>query len=668
MTKTLPAVLAALLLGSCAGGGGSLEPRYVTVHNTLAAMGYAQTGAISEGSLSEGDEARFDVRLRGGTCTTFVALASGGMRDVELRIVGAGDVEIGRDVTHDRQAAAQACAPSTGDYQVVVRAASGSGGYVVSGWTGGQGGTSVAVASGAGAAGPGSCSDPIPLALGERVSGVTTGGPMQTAPPCIQANDTSAPERVYSLEISERSVLSATLTTGYDGALYLLRECGQPSTVVECNDDAPDTSRAHIDAIVEPGVYYLVADGYGNASGSYELEVSARALQPLSAVCSAAPALTPGQPQTGTTEQGIDYFQATCADGARGPDSVYSLRVDQPSRLRVRQQSDHDGVVYVRRDCQDPTTEIACNDDFGDTHRSLVTTLVQPGTYTVISDGFGSSPQGQAGNYTLTADLAPMSGGSATGDECAAPGTMAPGQPFEIDTFEAADDLEGSCGGGGSPDVVYDLSLSARSRVRVTLQNPELDAVAYLQQRCGDAATEVACGTASSGANGATILDTTLAAGSYALVLDGQRADAFGKATVNVEVTDLVALARSCTRAPLLRPGRTVNASTAGESDDFQSSANCAGGSRSPDRLYRIRLTRRSRVRVSMSSEYDGSLHLRSDCVDPATEVACNDDFENNRHARLDEVLDRGTYFLVVDGFAERNAGPFSIDLDVSTP
>ncbi len=668
MKNTLSVTLSALFLVSCGGSGGSLEPRYVTVHNTMAAMGYAQTAAISEGSLGEGDEVRFDVELRGGTCTTFVALASGGMRDVELRIVDAQENEIGRDVTHDRQAAAQACAPRAGTYTVVLRAAEGSGGYVVSGWSGGQSGGAGVAQTGV-AAGPGACDQPIPLALGETVTGTTEGAGNFTAAPCAGGGD--APERVYSIEVSERSMFTATLTSSFDGTLYLLRACGEVDSMVACNDDAPDTSRSRIDATVDPGVYYLVVDGYENAAGNYTLQATAQALQPLSAVCGGATPLPVGQPTAGDTSQQIDYFQATCANGARGPDQVYALDVDQPARLRVRQRSDHDGVLYVRRSCEDPTTEIACNDDFGDQNRSLVTALVQPGRYAVISDGFAANA---SGSYTVTAELGDLNGGSASADSCAAPGSLTPGQAVGIDTFTASDDLGGSCGGAGSPDVVYALRARTRSRVQVFLDSAEMETAVYVQRRCGDADTEVACARApargarsgNGNPNAPAALDTVVEPGSYSVVIDGQRADAFGAADVRVEMTDLAALARTCNRAPLLRAGRTVNGATRNERDDFQSSAQCAGGSRSPDQLYRLRVTRRSRVVVEMSSDYDGSLHLRSDCVDPSTELACNDDHGDNRHARIEEVLERGTYFLVVDGFNAGNAGTYSIEVDVT--
>ena len=54
---------------------GELEPRYVAVHNTLAAMGLAQVGPIQQGSLAEGRETRVRLDL-GAQCTTISTLSN----------------------------------------------------------------------------------------------------------------------------------------------------------------------------------------------------------------------------------------------------------------------------------------------------------------------------------------------------------------------------------------------------------------------------------------------------------------------------------------------------------------------------------------------------------------------------------------------------------------
>ncbi|MEZ4251688.1 MAG: hypothetical protein R3B99_26025 [Polyangiales bacterium] len=665
MKRFLPVLLA---LSACGGGSSQLEPRYVAVHNAMSAMGLAQTGAISQGSLPEGAEARLDVHLVSGTCTTFVALGSSGVSDLDLRVVGEGDRELGRDTTHDRQAAAQVCADREGDYQVVVSMREGSGSYLVSSWGGAASSPGIAMRGGGGGGGPvgpGSCSDPIDLTLGQTVTGDTTNGARAMQGPCAQGN---APERVYRFQVPQRAQVSAQLQSAFDGALYLLRSCDLGS-IVDCNDDAGDTSHSRLDTTLEEGTYFLVVDGYGDAAGAYELVVNMTPLRSVAEVCADAPALTPGRAQTGTTEGQADYFQATCAGGAASPDHVYRLDVPNRSRVRIRQNSDHDGALYLRSGCDDATTEIACNDDFVDTHRSRLTTTLEPGRYFVYADGYAGQGQGIAqGNFSVTAELGSAQGGGATGDTCAQAAPIPTGGTFTPDTFEASDDVRGSCGGEGAPDVVYALDVQSRSRLDAVVRNAENDSVVYVQRTCGDATTEVACTAVASSDPRATEarLTTTLAPGRYVLVFDGARPDAFGAAEAEVRLTDLAALDRTCRSAPMLQPGRTVNGTTAGRSDDFQ--ATCAGNAQSGDMLYRLRVTRRSVVRITMTSDYDGALHLRRDCTDPSTELACNDDHEDNRHSRVEATLDPGTYFVVVDGFRSGSQGSFSLNVEMSRP
>lgn len=662
----LLALLVALTCLSC-GGSGQLEPRFVAVHNAMSAMGMAQTGPISEGSLGEGNEARFDVRLEAGQCYTVVALGSSGVRDLDVRIVGAGDDELGRDVTHDRQAAAQVCPGRSGDFQIVLQMVDGSGGYLVSYWSGGgsRGISRVArthpIPGSVG--GAGTCAEPIELSVGQSVHGDTTGAQNMMTGPCASGN---APEQVYRFEMDQRAQVTVSLTSSYDGAIYLLRECGQMNTMIECNDDNPDTSHSRIDTMLEAGTYYLVVDGYGDAAGSFDVAVSVSPMQALGQVCGGATVLTSGQQASGTTVGAVDYFQATCAGGARAPDQVYSIQVPSRSRLRARLDTNtHDGALYLRSTCDDTTSEIACNDDFGDTRRSRVSAIVDPGEYFIYADGYTG---GNAGTYDIRADLASVQGGNAQGETCATPARLNPGTPFEIDTFEASDDMAGSCGGGGAADVVYAFDVRARSQFRAVVRDAEFAGAMYIRRTCADTSTELACQAIQITGNSATesTLEATLTPGQYFLVFDGSRPDAFGAATVQVELTDLQAVERMCRRAPLLRPGRTVNGDTSGASDDFR--ASCAGGAQSNDEVYRIRLTRRMQVRVTMTSDFDGALHLRRDCADATTEVACNDDHENNRTSRIETTLDRGTYFVVVDGFRTGSQGTYSLELETSRP
>ncbi|HJL15993.1 MAG TPA: hypothetical protein RMH99_10065 [Sandaracinaceae bacterium LLY-WYZ-13_1] len=654
---TIAALTMAAVTSSCGGGSVRLTPSYVAVHNTMTAMGLAQSGEISEGSLPEGGVARMTTRFRAGDCYTIVAFGDDGVSDMDVVVMDDAGTEVATDRTTDSQAAAQFCPDVDGEYRVAVRMTEGSGAYVLTSWSGMPRAAGGAVAGGG--SGRGTCEAPIALEPGTPVRGSTAQASNRMTGSCIRGGN--APEVVYSLTLEERAMVSVTINSDYDGALYLLGACGEVRSEIACNDDAPSTSRSQVESTLDPGTYYVVVDGYGNASGEFELLAEVRSLQSLAQVCSSAPPLRSGQAVTGSTQGQPSYFTATCAGGARSPDRVYRLDVSARSRLRLRMQSTYDGAIYVRSDCQDPNSEVACNDDHQDTRHSMLVTTLDPGRYYVYADGFSA---GQAGDYSLRADLAPVTGGSAAADQCQSPGTLTPGQDMELDTFPASDDYAGSCGGQGAPDVVYQIDVQNRSRFRARLNQAEFGGALYLQQQCGQSSSEVVCASGRPGAR--TELDANLQPGTYFLVVDGTAQDQFGAARVEVQLEDLQALERACRSAPRLRPGRTVTGDTGSSRDRFQ--ASCAAQARSNDLVYQLRLRRRSRVRISSEQQYDGAIYIRSDCTDMSTELACNDDHGDNRHSQVEVTLDPGTYYVFVDGFADRNQGSFTLDVDVSRP
>lgn len=643
----------AFVLAACSGGSVRLSPSFVAVHNTMAAMGYAQSGEISEGSAGEGGVGRHTTRLAGGQCYTIVAFGSGGVSDIDIVVKDETGAELATDRTDDSQAAAQVCPDADGDYQIEVRMGRGGGDYLVTAWSGMAAGGGIARAG----SGAGTCARPIPLPIGTSVSGDTSNGADNMTGSCIQGG--AAPEIVYSITVESRAQLTVVMTSDFDGALYLLGACGELRSEIACNDDAPSTTRSEIQAQVDPGTYFLAVDGYGSASGRYDVQATITDLASIGQVCQQAAQLTAGQAVTGSTRGQPGYFTATCAGGARSPDRVYTLDVPSRSRMRLRMQSNYDGAIYVRRDCQNPNSELACNDDHRDTQHSMLVTTLDQGRYYIFADGFSNN---QAGDYSLRADLAPLTGGSTPADACAAPGNLAPGQDAVLDTFPASDDYAGSCGGQGAPDVVYQIDLQNRVRLRARLADSEFQAAMYIQRTCGQANTEVVCSSAAG--PGGTELEATLTPGTYFLVVDGVAADQFGAARVELQLDDLAALERACNTAPRLRPGATVTGDTSSSSDRFQ--ATCAENARSSDLVYRLVLTRRSRVTISSEQQYDGAIYIRRDCTDQSTELACNDDAQDNRHSLVETELDRGTYYVFVDGFSNNNQGSFRMTVDVA--
>ncbi len=129
-----------------------------------------------------------------------------------------------------------------------------------------------------------------------------------------------------------------------------------------------------------------------------------------------------------------------------------------------------------------------------------------------------------------------------------------------------------------------------------------------------------------------------------ALVLAGGRARGQAPAAVCRAATELV-------------PGVRVRGSTSGGSDVFH--ASCAREALSHDRVYVLRLPRAARVSLRLAADFDAVLYVRSRCDDPVTELACNDDAEDDQHAALDLDLPAGTYWVFVDGYDTDSDGDY---------
>jgi hypothetical protein len=159
-----------------------------------------------------------------------------------------------------------------------------------------------------------------------------------------------------------------------------------------------------------PAAALTACAGAGARPGTLARRGEARAdergavLTPEASACRAAPLLTLGETVRGTTTGRADLFHATCAFGAASPDAVYRFRIEQPSHVAVRVSGSFDTVVYLRAACADDDSEVACNDDAGDTHHSAVEADLPAGEYFAFVDGYASEG---GGFYTLQVRATP---------------------------------------------------------------------------------------------------------------------------------------------------------------------------------------------------------------------------------------------------------------------
>jgi hypothetical protein len=655
------------LATACASRGatsGALEPRYVAIHNALAAMGLAQVGGIHEGSLAQGQEARIALDLAAG-CTTIVTVGGEGIRDIDASVVDAKGRPVAHDTTSESQAVLRACVDSADTYVLVVRAVVGAGSWVATTWTGSAAAAGPA-ASGAASTAPqamGTCEAPIPLTTG-TVTGTTVRGESNAQGSC---EHTEAREIVYELDVPRRQRVALDLEAHFDSVLYIRKdECDDEGSEVDCNDDAPGggRNRSRIERVLDPGKYFVFVDGYNLEMGPYKLTVSTTDVLALSDACRRAPSIGPGALVSGTTAGLSDDAEASCGGAAQGADAPWRFELASRSRVRLVEHSDDvSPVLHVRYACVDADSEAACGEATGAAGDAVVTGVFDPATYTVFADARESE---SAGRYTLSLETAPPDGAGVAGDGCGDALALlgATGGTVSGDTFSARDDLAGSCSRPRSADVVYRVDLPRRSRLRASLLAQEAPHVLVAWSRCGDRASEVACGSS---------LDEILAPGTYFLGVEGATAEALGRFSMVWTAEDLGAQAAACVSPPRLMAGHDVQSTTAGAGDRF--ATECGGRDSSPtgaDRVFRMDVTSRSRVRLVLTAPtFDASLALRRSCVDGVgvgggAQLACETSSSRAHRATLDRELEAGTYWVVVDGQSPTDEGPFRLEVGIT--
>jgi hypothetical protein len=255
---------------------------------------------------------------------------------------------------------------------------------------------------------PGSCDLPIPLPLeAGSVQGTTAGQDDDSAGSC---QSSSSSDVVYHFELAG-PVHVRFRALGYDTALYLRTVCAQPSSELACADDGPDGIAATLAADLPAGSYYLFVDGKADAAGPYTLTIElscppGEIFDPATSECQvvdpsaqgdtcAAPRALPATGAgvvSGTTTDANPDYEGSCA--GTGPERVYAFTLAETARAEFL-MTGYDTVLYLRTACEDPGSELACNDDSQQTSAGLASVLA-PGSYYLFADSYA-----EGGSYQL---------------------------------------------------------------------------------------------------------------------------------------------------------------------------------------------------------------------------------------------------------------------------
>ncbi len=367
------------------------------------------------------------------------------------------------------------------------------------------------------------CGTNVSLPIGRSVLSSTLVGDDLTQGSCLRGN---APECVFMLDVPTRSDVKLSLESAdFDGALVLMDAAR--SNELLCIDDSPsgDTHHARIETTLEPGRYAVVVES-ADGAGQFSLFAQVDPLPTPAELCAGARPLVPGVSLRGSTRGAENGFEASCAGGAVGPDRVHSFELTQPSRVRLVQQGEFESTLYIRAQCEQPDSEVLCNDAMRDGHAAVVTAELLPGRYYVVVDSFARA---HSGDYVLLLEEAPTRTASVPAAcEAAAARELKAGE-YEIDTLYETSALEGSCGGSDAPEALFRVSLAEEVTLQIELRESEFDAAIYVRLVCDDERSELSCVSLprpDPDDDSPRLFSATLGPGTYNVAIDGlNRAD-----------------------------------------------------------------------------------------------------------------------------------------------
>jgi hypothetical protein len=483
-------------------------------------------------------------------------------------------------------------------------------------------------------------------------------------------------DAVFSFDLASRTrVILDTSGSGFDTSMGLYNAI----SYVTCNDDSAlgGTTTSRLDVTLDPGRYFVVVDGKGTASGNYRLNVTPVLIRSQS---------NERHAQGGTaTDNALDLGDLTDSAASRngftcdmvahhsetlgdctgagtgaGQDSVFKFSLTAPRRVRIRvPTTGFDHAVYLRRvSTASSFSTLYCVNASGTTGAEEIdtnTTLLDPGTYHVVVDGESSSA---CGNYKL--DIQPFLPGAGTNENLATAlpigvlTTRSTSAQYFGRTTGMVSDYGGSCGAGAAGDAVFSFTLAVGTQVTIDTAGSNFNTSVALLNAGGSLLT---CDD-DGGPSGTSRIVTTLAAGTYYVVVDGN-GGATGDYRLRIDPTLVDSFDNdrfasfddlgNLTNGSVKRVGST---NTSAINNDYNLS--CDGSRSDLDAVFRFTLSEMRQVRIdTIGSSFDTVLVLQGPSATVPTavsELQCNDDASGTASV-IERTLAAGNYYVILDGY-----------------
>lgn len=351
----------------------------------------------------------------------------------------------------------------------------------------------------------------------------------------------------------------------------------------------------------------------------------------------------------------------TCQANAGGPDHAYNVTVSRRARVvfsTANTGTTFDTVLALRRNCTDRATEFSCNDD-GDGTRSVISNVLDPGSYTLLVDGYSSG----SGTYVLSTTSYDL----AANAECAMPTPLTAGMGLSNQQLGGAGAASTACltsSNGGQ--LFYSLTIPANSlaTIRVT---PGMTPAFTPVIRLLDACNATACLASTTGTSG-TVTSLTFANNGTAprtvLVSVASTTPSVGTFSIDATTTTLMP-GQSCEMPIPLMPGQSIMG--VDTSMGAPASAACAVAATATPRYYSVTVPQGQRVVVSATSTGSTARAATLRVIDGCTNSQCLDSYTSPSTTTPGQViLSNGgtaprTFVVLASGTSSTTAGTFTL-------
>ena len=483
---------------------------------------------------------------------------------------------------------------------------------------------------------------------------------------CASENRLGRYANFFSFTLEEATEVTIELTSAEDTYLYLLEGMGRDGMVLHKNDDivpATDTN-SRIQETLVAGTYTIEATTYSvGQMGSFNLTVSGQG-------DGTTPTPTPTDDPCRETLPGDDTVTGDWADdcesavGARGYARYYTFTLAEESEVTITLESDTDPYLYLREGEAKSGDFLHENDDIvlvTDTNSRIQETLAA-GTYTIEATTYGF---GETGSFTLTV--------SGLGDV-----TMPtpPQEPMPTDdpcreTLSGAGASNGMWASAcesttrvGSYARYYTFTLAGASEVTITLES---DTDPYLYLRSGEAKAgaflhendDIVAGT-----NTNSQIEETLVAGTYTVEATTYSSGETGSFTLTVSgLGDVTTPTPTPEPMPTDDPCRQTLPGASASNGMWASACESTTRVGSYARYYTFTLTGASEVTITLASDTDPYLYLRSGEAKAGAFLHENDDIVagTNTNSQIEETLVAGTYTVEATTYSSGETGSFTL-------